>query len=205
MISPDQEFYAAPLAGLYKGFVRDNQDPERRGRLRCYCPQVMGDEDREEFWLDWAEPCLPWLGGLSTLDAGSPYSKTQNGGEDVGLWLMFEGGSPDFPVWLGMFTIAPTVDGKRSQLDLSTAGGQPGGSIIDNPPPGSTLDALNPPRPDETSRETRLLTKAGRDLVLGSAQGGYLILGPSGAHLVGVQVTLNGMLVNASSADKVSL
>lgn len=200
---PSEAYTGPRYFGKYKGYVRRNDDPERRARLMVYCPQVMGSKDDADHWVGWAEACLPWIGGLNTIDFGPPSTKEQNEGLEVGVWIEFEGGIPDFPIWVGTFIPAPTPTSPGAQLDLTAAAGIPGGSIISNPPAGSNLTALNPPAPILDTRETRLMTKVGRDLVLGCAKGGYLILGASGVHLVGVQVTLNGRLMTASTSDSV--
>ena len=205
MNQPIGEDGAAPRLyfGKYKGYVRRNDDPERRGRVRCYCPQVMGLKDDSQHWLGWAEPCLPWMGGINTLDFGPPYTKEQNGGVEVGVWIEFEGGQVDFPIWVGTWLPAPAKDSIHAQHDLAQAQGTVGGSLIENPPEGSEVEALNPPRPIMNQPETRMMAKAGRDIVIGSAQGGYIILGPHGISLVGPQVILNGRLMDASVAESV--
>lgn len=189
--------------GKYKAYVRQNDDPENRGRIRCFCPQVMGPIDDDRHWLGWADPCLPWMGGINTLDFGAPYTKQQNGGVEVGVWVEFEGGQPDFPIWVGTWLPAPVPTAPNAQLDLSAADGLTGGTVLTNPPAGSNVAALNPPRPRVDEQETRMMTKEGRDLVLGCKNGGYLILGPSGAHIVAAQMTINGRLMDASTAESV--
>jgi len=188
--------------GKYKGYVRDNADPEKRGRIRCFVPQVMGDEDDADHWTGWALPNFPWMGGINTLDFGSPLTKEQNNGVEIGVWIEFEGGEPDFPIWTGTWIPAPTPTDPNAQQDLSQAATQNGGSLIDDPPPGSSLDALNPMQPVPNSDETRILVKKGRDIYIGSVKGGGIVLGPSGVHLVGPQVTINGRLMDSDSADK---
>ena len=184
--------------GKYKGFVRDNADPERRGRVRCYCPQVMGLTDAPNHWTGWAEPCLPWLGGINTLDFGPPLMKSQNGNVEVGVWLEFEAGDVDFPIWVGTWLPAPTILDPNAQQDLTQAGGTTGGAIVDNPPPGSSVSDINPLSPDPNSNETRMLTKKGREILLGSVQGGSIALGPYGVAITGINVTINGRVINAS-------
>lgn len=185
--------------GKYKAFVRDNDDPERRGRLRLFCPQIMGTEDSAAYWLDWAEPCLPWIGGLPSLDFGSPYSRGQNGNDEIGVWVEFQGGNPDFPIWTGCFIVAPTSTDTRAQVTLAAVQGAVGGSVIASPGTSNYVD-VNPPKPEMAS-ETRLLVKSGRDIVLGSERGGYIVIGPSGVQLFGVQVTINGKLIEASLTE----
>lgn len=196
---PIQRYY-----GKYKGFVRRNDDPENRGRLRCYCPQVMGGEDSQETWLGWAEPAFPWLGGINTGDFGPPYTRDEQieetGSEYFGVWLEFEAGNPDFPIWTGTFTVAPTPDDKNAHnMPVPGGGGQVGGGIIGSSlPSGSEDGPLNPPQAERT-QEIRLRARQGRDIVIGVEGGGYIIMGPSGVHAVGIQITVNGRSLQSSS------
>ena len=190
--------------GKYKGFIRDNADPENRGRVRVYCPQVMGPNDGREHWLDWAEPCFPWFGGISTGDFGPPLTREEQledyGAEYYGVWIEFQGGQPDFPIWVGTFTIAPlpTSDSAHS-LGVDGGAGQVGGGIIGTElPTGSEDGPLNPPGP-LPGREARIRTRTGVDIVIGCEGGGYIILGAAGVHIVGAAVTVNGAHIIASS------
>lgn len=77
--------------GKYRGFVHRNDDPERRGRLRLLVPSVLKDQP-----TDWALPCFPF-GGLK--DQGMfmvPEEKAR-------VWVEFEEGDKDRPVWTGTF------------------------------------------------------------------------------------------------------
>ena len=191
------------IVGKVKGYVRRNDDPENRGRLVLYVPQVMGPEDDAAHWTGWALPCLPWIGGLNTLDFGVPKTKAQNGGTEVGVWVEFENGNPDFPVWVGTFIPAPTATSEHAAQRQTDAEGLSGGSLLSNPPAGSSVEALLHPKPNTNEPETGMFVKEGRDLVFGSRQGGYLVIGPSGIHLVGVQVTANGKLIDANTSTDV--
>lgn len=77
--------------GKYRGFVSDNADPEQRARVKLTVPALLG-----EAVTGWALPCLP-CGGLA-----------QQGlfwvpGVGAQVWVEFEGGSLDFPIWTGTF------------------------------------------------------------------------------------------------------
>jgi hypothetical protein len=207
--NPDGVHQGKKYFGKYKGFVRENNDPQNRGRIRCFCPQVLGDTDDTNHWTGWAEPNLPWLGGLNTLDFGSPTTLAQNQANvppgqtpnETGVWLEFEGGDTDFPIWTGTWLPAPTAADPNAQQDLTAAGGQPGGNIIgDSSQPG--LVSLNPVAPQVGTNETRLLAKEGRELTIGIVGGGSITLGAYGVTLSGVQVLANGRLLMASLADK---
>lgn len=74
--------------GKYRGTVTDIQDPLMTGRVRAKVPDVMGDLES-----GWAMPCAPFGGSglgffaLPTVGAG--------------VWIEFEHGDPDYPVWTG--------------------------------------------------------------------------------------------------------
>lgn len=71
--------------GIYRGIVKDNNDPKNLGRLRLIVPQIFGEEITT--WA-WANHCP----GISNVLVP----------EGTVVWVMFEGGDPNFPVWMGM-------------------------------------------------------------------------------------------------------
>ena len=192
--------------GKYKAFVRRNNDPDNRGRIRVHCPQIMGKVDGESRWLGWAEPCFPWMGGLTTGEFGPPLTREEQinafGSEWYGVWIEFENGQIDFPIWVGTFVIAPlNTDDRALKLGVSAGDGSVGGGIIGTDlPDGSDDDAINPPG-FEPDREVRLRTQIGQDIVIGSEGGGFIIIGPSGVHIVGTAVSINGATILASSVE----
>jgi hypothetical protein len=186
--------------GKYKGFIRDNDDPEKRGRLRVFCPQIMGATDGPKNWLDWAEPCLPWLGGLSSLDFGVPPIPAQNDKIAVGVWIEFEGGNPDHPIWVGTFPYRTVTGfGKHNKIDDSVASSSPGGTIFAEAEAGNIPDTdtsdFNPVRPQ--NGEVRLVAKAGVDIVIMSDRGGCIVIGPNGVNISGAFVRTNGRTLEA--------
>lgn len=189
-----------PHFGKYKGFVRDNKDPENRGRLRCYVPQVMGPEDAEDCWMGWAEPNFPWMGGMSTGDSGPPFTREEQraaqGREYFGVWIEFEMGHVDFPIWCGTFTIAPKKDDPTAhKMGVSGGASLSGGGILQGNSPLNPLKA-------EVGREMRIRAPIGTDILIGSEEGGGILIGASGVHIVGTQVSINGKLHLASSTKK---
>mgnify|MGYP001161683300 CR=1 FL=1 len=77
--------------GKYRGIVVDNADPDRRGRVRVRVPALLGDAA-----TDWALPCFP-CGGLS---GQGWYAVPQ---VDAQVWVEFEAGDLDHPIWSGTF------------------------------------------------------------------------------------------------------
>lgn len=55
---------SAPSQARYDAVVVDNQDPERRGRLRVVCDAILGHDatDLAIALEDWIEPAFPWAG-----------------------------------------------------------------------------------------------------------------------------------------------
>lgn len=74
--------------GKYRGIVVDNDDPLLLARIRAEVPGVLGDVSS-----GWALPCLPYTGDGSGLHLVPPVG--------AGVWIEFEAGDPDFPIWTG--------------------------------------------------------------------------------------------------------
>jgi uncharacterized protein involved in type VI secretion and phage assembly len=74
--------------GKYRGVVTDNNDPLKMGRIRATVPDVYGDQQS-----GWAMPCAPF-GGRSMGFFALPTV-------GAGVWIEFEHGDPDYPVWAG--------------------------------------------------------------------------------------------------------
>jgi len=77
--------------GKFRGFVGDNQDPQKRGRLKLLVPSVFGDTQ-----TDWALPCAPYggLGGQGLFMIPDT---------DAQVWVEFEEGDVNRPIWVGTF------------------------------------------------------------------------------------------------------
>lgn len=105
--------------GKYRGFVVDNADPEQLGRLKVSVPSVLGTEIAV-----WAFPCFPYGG-----DAGQGFLFIPE--IEAGVWVEFEEGDPEFPIWVGTFWSKP---GGESELPKPNgADGSEEGSVQDPP------------------------------------------------------------------------
>lgn len=76
--------------GKYRGTVFNNLDPENRGRIQAIVPDVQG-----LIPTTFALPCLPAAGKGS-----GAYFMPEFGS---GVWIEFEQGNPDYPIWTGCF------------------------------------------------------------------------------------------------------
>src|SRR5437667_1720457 len=82
---------AGPLFyGKYRGKVTDNDDPNGLGRIRVKVQDVLGDEESGR-----ALPATPYAGDGVGLYLIPPV--------DAFVWVEFEHGDPDYPIWTGCF------------------------------------------------------------------------------------------------------
>ncbi|TKB25860.1 phage tail protein [Desulfopila sp. IMCC35006] len=77
--------------GKYRAVVVDNQDPQKRGRLKLRIPSVLAEQNS-----DWALPCLPYGG----LDQQGLFFIPDI---DAQVWVEFEEGDISRPIWVGTF------------------------------------------------------------------------------------------------------
>ena len=74
--------------GKYRGIVVETNDPLRLGRIKVQVPDVFGHTG-----TGWALPCLaPGLFALPSLGSA--------------VWVEFEQGDPDRPIWSGCYLTA---------------------------------------------------------------------------------------------------
>src|ERR1700704_4306695 len=76
--------------GKYRGRVVGNRDPLNLGRIQVSVPAVLGD-----FRNNWALPCVPYAGKKVGLYLMPPVG--------ANVWVEFEAGDPDYPIWAGCF------------------------------------------------------------------------------------------------------
>ena len=119
--------------GKFVGFVRDTADPDNRGRIRLFCPEVMGSLDDSDHWLDWALPCFPWFAHLGIGGALVPQKLS-----GWGVWVEFRHGDTRFPIWTGVFATGPIPDVTNVELDSPTI--QLGGQCVQTP--GATNEGV---------------------------------------------------------------
>lgn len=74
--------------GLYRATVVNNVDPLQQGRIQVI---VLGPGG--PIPSTWADPCAPFAG----IQAGIYVVPTIG----AGVWIQFEQGDPDHPVWIG--------------------------------------------------------------------------------------------------------
>jgi uncharacterized protein involved in type VI secretion and phage assembly len=121
--------------GKYRGSVVNNIDPMRMGRVQVMVPDVTGVA-----LSSWAMPCVPVAGPQMGFYTVPPLN--------AGVWVEFEQGDPDYPIWTGGFwgsaaevpalaqTIPPGLSGfvlqttMQNAIMISDAPGPTGGIMI---------------------------------------------------------------------------
>jgi uncharacterized protein involved in type VI secretion and phage assembly len=76
--------------GKYRGLVLNNIDPMQMNRLMVQVPDVGG-----LIPATWAMPCVP-VAGIQNGMVALPMIGS-------GVWVEFEQGNPDYPIWVGCF------------------------------------------------------------------------------------------------------
>lgn len=128
--------------GKYRGIVTDNLDPLMIGRVQAKVPDVMGD-----LASGWAMPCAPFGG-----DGMGFFAVPKVG---AGVWIEFEHGDPDYPIWSGCWW----------------------GSVAELPP---TLIAPPPP-----SKKVMIKTEGGHSILIDDTPGiGGITLETSGGQKI---------------------
>jgi uncharacterized protein involved in type VI secretion and phage assembly len=104
--------------GKFRGTVVNNVDPMQIGRLQVMVPDVSN-----VMLSSWAMPCVP-VAGINTGMLSIPLI-------GAGVWIEFEQGDPDYPVWVGGFwgtaaemptlsrTVPPAIPGITLQTTLN--------------------------------------------------------------------------------------
>ncbi|HEX4708658.1 MAG TPA: phage baseplate assembly protein V [Candidatus Angelobacter sp.] len=173
--SPNRTYY-----GKYRGTVLQNVDPEQRGRLQLTIPDVLG-----AIPSSWAEPCVPLAG-----PTGPPMGVYMVPPIGAGVWVEFEHGDPDHPIWVGCRW------GSQSDIPTLAKAGNPADPniIIQSLLQHSVMISDMPPTPATGGVILQSTTKA---MIVVNDSGIYLDNGKGASiMMVGPNVTINkGALV----------
>lgn len=104
--------------GKYRGTVLDNIDPLLQGRLIVQVPDVLGILPS-----NWALPCVPFAGPAMGASFVPPPLESS-------VWVEFEQGDPQTPIWVGCFWDTPYSLGPMAMIAAA------------DPSPSATLETL---------------------------------------------------------------
>jgi hypothetical protein len=100
-----QNQYRQSFYGKYRGKVTNNNDPYYRGRIRAQVPDVFDNEES-----GWALPCTPYAGNDVAFFFIPPIG--------ANVWIEFENGNPDYPIWVGCFWGEHELDHDKAIPDI---------------------------------------------------------------------------------------
>jgi Type VI secretion system/phage-baseplate injector OB domain len=164
--------------GKYRGMVIDNADPELRGRIMAVVTSVQGLTP-----LTWAMPCVPFAGLQAGIYAVPPVGSK--------VWIEFEHGDPNLPIWVGGFW----------------------GSMVEVPLAANVFDPKIPPGQNlvmQTMGQHQVLISdatpkpvlAGIPASIPPGTGGVVIRSPLGASIV---VNDEGIFINNGLGASINL
>lgn len=162
-----------PYYGKYRGTVINTVDPMSIGRLQVQVPDVLGLVP-----TTWAMPCFPFAGKQM-----GAWLIPQVG---AGVWVEFEQGNPDYPIWSGCWY------GSAAEVPVLALAGVPASPNITLQ--SATQNALV--ISDNPAQGIMLKSSTGATLIISEA--GIVIQNGKGANitLAGPTVTINaGALV----------
>ena len=172
---------ATKFYGKYRGTVLNNVDPMMIGRVQVQCAEVLGVGISS-----WAMPCVPVAGKHS-----GAFFVPEIG---AGVWVEFEHGDPNNPIWVGCRW------GAQSDLPLAAQAGNPADpniviqsllqqAIIVSDMPPSPPPPVMPPVP--TTGGVILRSTTGAAIVVNDA--GVFLSNGKGAtiELLGPSVMIN--------------
>lgn len=157
--------------GKYRGTVLNNIDPMQQGRLQVQVPDVAGLMPSS-----WAMPCVP-VAGIQNGMVALPVIGS-------GVWVEFEQGDPDHPIWTGCFWGSAA---EIPAMALTTPPGMPAITLQTPLQNGITISDL----PGPTG-----------GIMLKSAAGATLIVNDTGIYIQngrGAMITLVGPTVTINN------
>ncbi|MDQ6660006.1 MAG: phage baseplate assembly protein V, partial [Chloroflexota bacterium] len=187
--------------GKYRGLVTNNQDPLYMGRIRAHVPDVMGEENES----GWALPSAPFGG------SGMGFFALPKVG--AGVWIEFEQGDPDYPIWSGCWwsskeqvpDILYTNPEKKvlikSELGHSILLDDTDSKQITLQTPGKQKLVLED---GEGGGQITLQTANGQKIVLTDAEGGQITIQTSGGQKV-VLTDVGQITIQTTAGQKVVL
>lgn len=117
------EMSRTKVYGKYRGSVVNNIDPNQIGRVQVEVPAVYGSNT-----LNWAMPCVPYAGSNEGFYFIPPVGAK--------VWVEFEGGDIDAPIWSGCFWGQGETPSRVPQT-----------KVLKTPAATVTLDEINPAAP----------------------------------------------------------
>lgn len=153
---------AGTFFGKYRATVLNNIDPMGIGRIQCFVPDVQS-----VLPSSWCMPCVP----ISGIQSGVHVVPSVGSG----VWVEFEHGDPDYPIWVGGFW------GSRADVPAMAQAGVPGSpSIVLQTQSQNTVMLSDVPGPAGgillKSRSGAFISVSDTGIILQTPQGASVVL-----------------------------
>ena len=161
--------------GKYRGLVIENIDPEQIGRIIVQVPDVLG-----EIPSSWAMPCVPAAGIQAGCFIVPPIGSQ--------VWVEFEQGDPDYPIWTGGFW------GLVADIPVLA-------TVPPAVPPGQNI-VLQTTGQNTVMLSDAVPTPLTGGIVLKSASGAMIVVNETGIYISngqGAMITLIGPVVDINT------
>jgi uncharacterized protein involved in type VI secretion and phage assembly len=166
---------AARFFGKYRGTVVDTRDPQGIARLVAIVPDVLGTVPTA-----WAMPAVPFAGPGAGFVALPPVG--------AGVWIEFEQGDPDAPIWSGCWWGS---GGELPTVASATAAAGIGQVTIVTPGRHAIVISDLPGRAGGISLTTpggARISVTGAEVVIDNGHGASIALIGNQVHITGVIV-----------------
>lgn len=183
--------------GKFRATVVDNQDPEKKGRLKLQIPSILGTQQS-----DWALPCVPFGGGADHGFFMIPNVESQ-------VWVEFEEGDIDRPIWTGTFWQQDMDIPQEGDVDEMTTRliKTPSGHILqfDDKEGEEKIKLHHKTQAELTIDEngTLKLIDAGGALVTLDADGGQIVIEDTNGNTI--SLTSSGTTLEDGNGNKVEM
>ncbi|MCI5211013.1 MAG: baseplate assembly protein [Candidatus Electrothrix sp. ATG2] len=157
--------------GKYRGTVINNIDPEQRGRIMAMVPDVLGLTPSS-----WAMPCVPIAGKQQGV-----FMVPQIG---AGVWIEFEQGDSNYPIWTGGFWGSAA---EVPALALAPPAVPPGQNIVIQSTGQNALVINDAPGP------------TGGVMLKSTTGASTIIINDTGITITGPTVKINGITVTINN------
>lgn len=170
---------SARYYGKYRGIVIENVDPQQIGRVLVQVPDVLGTTPST-----WAMPCVPAAGIQAGIFVVPPMGSR--------VWVEFEQGDPDYPIWTGGFwgTVADVPI-----FAVTPAAIPPGQNIVLQTSGQNTVLVSDAPQ-----------SPVAGGIVLKSSSGAMIVVNETGIYISngqGATITLIGPVVDINNGAEV--
>lgn len=140
------------LIGKFRGKVEANDDSFNLGRIKVSVPDALGEV------VSWAMPCVPYAGNGVGFFAIPPVG--------ANIWVEFEGGNPDHPIWSGCFWERGEVPAQPAKAGIKVLKTDVSTITLNDESSGITIEATSGVKIEIKGKEIEITNGQGASIKL---------------------------------------